>query len=112
MRMFEPPLVNRMRDMNAPFSQWLNPLLDLVDQASVAVMAVYNTDFEVHRKADASPVTAADLAAEAIITAGLRTLTPHIPVIGEEASGEAARAAASTCAMGHSALHAAMWSSL
>ena len=88
MRMFERPLVNRMRDMNAPFSQWLNPLLELVDQASVAVMAVYNTDFEVHRKADASPVTAADLAAEAIITAGLRTLTPHIPVIGEEASSD------------------------
>ncbi len=36
-------------------------------------------------KADGSPVTVADQAAEAIILAGLAALTPEIPVIAEEA---------------------------
>lgn len=37
-------------------------------------------------KGDASPVTAADLAAHRIITEGLRQLTPEIPVLSEEAA--------------------------
>ncbi len=49
-------------------------------------MTYYQGDFEVRSKADASPVTAADEAAEAIIIAGLNRLTPDIPVIAEEAS--------------------------
>ena len=41
-------------------------------------------------KADASPVTAADEAGEAIILAGLRELTPNLPIVAEEAvAGEA-----------------------
>ncbi|MGA0007888.1 MAG: inositol monophosphatase family protein, partial [Burkholderiaceae bacterium] len=72
--------------MNAPLQPWLTQLLPLVARASDAVMAVYNTDFKVTRKADTSPVTEADVMAEAIITEGLRSLTPDIPVIGEEAT--------------------------
>lgn len=37
-------------------------------------------------KGDASPVTEADIAAHRIITAGLRRLTPDVPVLSEEAS--------------------------
>ncbi len=36
------------------------------------------------RKSDASPVTAADRAAEALIVAGLREARPEIPVVAEE----------------------------
>ena len=36
-------------------------------------------------KADASPVTAADEAGEAVILAGLRELTPDLPIVAEEA---------------------------
>jgi 3'(2'), 5'-bisphosphate nucleotidase len=36
-------------------------------------------------KADASPVTAADEAGEAVILAGLRELTPGVPIVAEEA---------------------------
>ena len=57
-------------------------------------MAVYNTDFKVTQKADASPVTEADVMAEAIITDGLRSLTPDIPVIGEEATADGSQATA------------------
>src|SRR6185436_14209762 len=49
------------------------------------IMAVYATDFTVRDKADASPVTAADEAAEKIILADLAAIAPGIPVVAEEA---------------------------
>lgn len=54
-------------------------------QAGAAILEVYDSDFEVRGKADASPVTAADERAEAIITPALQALTPGIPVVAEEA---------------------------
>lgn len=51
--------------------------------AGEAILAVRARGFAVLRKEDASPVTAADHAAEAIIVAGLRAAT-EIPVIAEE----------------------------
>ena len=39
---------------------------------------------DVQRKADGSPVTSADLAAEAIVCEGLQRLAPDVPVISEE----------------------------
>ncbi len=56
----------------------------LVDEAARAVMGHYAGEVAVTEKADASPVTAADLAAEAILAEGLRALTPDIPVVAEE----------------------------
>ncbi|MBL6953453.1 MAG: 3'(2'),5'-bisphosphate nucleotidase CysQ [Alphaproteobacteria bacterium] len=53
-------------------------------QAGAAIMEIYSRDFAVETKADNSPVTEADQAAEAIIVAALRQLTPHIPVVAEE----------------------------
>jgi 3'(2'), 5'-bisphosphate nucleotidase len=53
-------------------------------RAGDAILAVYRTDFEVERKADASPVTQADLDAERIILDVLRRLTPDIPAVAEE----------------------------
>jgi 3'(2'), 5'-bisphosphate nucleotidase len=47
-------------------------------------MAIYASDFSVRGKADASPVTAADEQAEAVILAGLQRLAPGIPVVAEE----------------------------
>src|SRR5206468_2974315 len=54
-------------------------------QAAEAILAVYAQDFEVVRKDDDSPVTAADLAAQRVIAEGLHTLAPGVPVISEEA---------------------------
>ena len=52
--------------------------------AGEAILRIYNTAFEVRRKDDASPVTEADEAAEAVILAGLAKVSPDIPVIAEE----------------------------
>jgi 3'(2'), 5'-bisphosphate nucleotidase len=57
---------------------------ELATQAGVAILQVRRSGFDVLRKEDRSPVTAADHAAEAIIVAGLRAATPDIPVIAEE----------------------------
>jgi len=55
-------------------------------QAGALIMQVYATDFASRGKADASPVTEADVKAEALILAQLRSLTPQIPIVSEEAA--------------------------
>lgn len=64
----------------------LHAVAAIARAAGEVVMSIYATDFAVHGKADASPVTAADEQAEALILAGLRALTPHIPIVAEEAA--------------------------
>jgi 3'(2'), 5'-bisphosphate nucleotidase len=56
----------------------------LARKASDAVMRIYAGGHTVRRKADASPVTEADHASEAIILEGLRRLTPAVPAVSEE----------------------------
>ena len=54
-------------------------------QAGDAILAVYNSpEFEVKSKSDASPVTEADEAADALISAGLRAAFPDVTLITEE----------------------------
>jgi len=69
----------------AEVSPLLQPLIYTAQSAGGAIMAVYATDFAVLDKPDASPVTAADEAAEKIILAELARLAPEIPVVAEEA---------------------------
>lgn len=57
---------------------------DLAQRAGSIIMAIRARGFETLTKADASPVTEADHAAEALIVAGLRQAAPHIPVVAEE----------------------------
>jgi 3'(2'), 5'-bisphosphate nucleotidase len=57
---------------------------DLAREAAREIMRIYAGDHGVRDKADRSPVTDADHAAEAIIVAGLRGLTPDTPVVAEE----------------------------
>ncbi len=52
--------------------------------AGEKILQVYQRDFAVQVKEDASPLTEADLAAHQIIAAGLAQLTPEIPVLSEE----------------------------
>jgi 3'(2'), 5'-bisphosphate nucleotidase len=58
----------------------------LARQAGEAIMAVYREDFDVELKSDHSPLTAADLAAQKVIAAGLARIDPLLPVVSEEAS--------------------------
>ena len=54
-------------------------------EAGDKIMEVYEgPDFDVAAKSDNSPVTAADLAADAVISAGLRASFPEITLITEE----------------------------
>ncbi len=53
--------------------------------AAAAILEIYHSDFVVQTKADASPLTAADLAAQRVIMAGLSALDPVLPVLSEEA---------------------------
>ena len=64
----------------------LEQVLPVARAAGQAILDVYGTNFEVRDKSDASPVTAADERAEAIILAALAKLTPSIPVVSEEAA--------------------------
>lgn len=63
-------------------------LIDPVLRAGAIEMQHYEAGVEVERKADESPVTAADREAEAILLAALAEIAPDIPVIAEEAVSE------------------------
>jgi 3'(2'), 5'-bisphosphate nucleotidase len=54
-------------------------------EAGARIMEIYGApDFEVRAKSDQSPVTEADEAADALISAGLRAAFPAVPLITEE----------------------------
>ncbi|WP_374012131.1 3'(2'),5'-bisphosphate nucleotidase CysQ [Pseudoxanthomonas koreensis] len=61
-------------------------VIAIAAQAGAAIMDVYAAGFEVAHKEDASPLTAADLAAHRIIVDGLQRLTPDLPVLSEESA--------------------------
>ncbi len=70
--------------MNLPCS--IEQLAQLTRDAGTATLTYWQQNPTVQAKADASPVTAADLSAHDILLAGLQQLTPDIPVISEEAA--------------------------
>jgi 3'(2'), 5'-bisphosphate nucleotidase len=65
-------------------SDLLQSLIYTAQRAGGAIMAVYATEFSVQQKADASPVTLADEAAEKVILADLAKVAPSTPVVAEE----------------------------
>jgi 3'(2'), 5'-bisphosphate nucleotidase len=62
----------------------LGTLSEAAREAGEAILRIVRRGFEVETKADHSPVTEADRAAEAVILAALRTAAPGVPVIAEE----------------------------
>lgn len=68
----------------------LEAVIELAREAGREVAKIYADDSAwVETKTDGSPVTAADMAAEAIIAAGLERLTPGVAQLSEEASAPA-----------------------
>jgi len=59
-------------------------LRELALEAGAAIMAVYESDFDVETKDDHSPLTRADLAADKIIVDGLARAFPDIAIVTEE----------------------------
>ena len=69
-------------------SKLLDDVVAIAREAGECILEVYNRDdFDVEKKGDDSPLTAADLAAHRTIVAGLEKLTPDIPVHSEESQG-------------------------
>jgi len=64
----------------------LDRIAALAEQAGDVILRHYQGPITVTQKADASPVTAADRAAEALILKTLPSLLPGVPVVSEEAS--------------------------
>lgn len=64
----------------------LDQVIALAQTAGQKILEVYhqNEGFDVKHKSDDSPVTAADLAAHAILHPGLEQLLPNVPVLSEE----------------------------
>ena len=67
------------------FEPMIAEMRRLALQAGDEIMRIYGAeDFEVRAKSDASPVTEADEAADALISAGLRAAFPDIALVTEE----------------------------
>jgi 3'(2'), 5'-bisphosphate nucleotidase len=64
----------------------LSSIAELARRAGDKILEVYGQAVQVTHKADASPLTIADLRAHKVITDGLASLTPQLPVLSEEAS--------------------------
>ena len=59
---------------------------DITKRAGQEIMKIYETDFQVEEKADKSPVTEADKAAEELIIRSIRMgITDKYPIVSEEA---------------------------
>ncbi|HET7369814.1 MAG TPA: inositol monophosphatase family protein, partial [Gammaproteobacteria bacterium] len=67
-------------------NEFLEPLAQIAAEAGVAIMKIYETDFDVELKDDHSPLTAADKAAHRVICDALAELTPDMPVLSEESA--------------------------
>ncbi len=65
-------------------SRLLPEIVALAERAGALILEHYQRDLAVRAKADASPVTVADEAAEALIVEGLARLTPETLVVAEE----------------------------
>jgi 3'(2'), 5'-bisphosphate nucleotidase len=76
-------------DIIAVDGRLLDELTTIVSAAAAAILAARAGSLEVRTKADLSPVTAADHAAEAVILEGLARVLPGVCVVSEEAVGRA-----------------------
>ena len=77
------------------FSQLLPEIVRITQQVGELLTVFYNnhlqSSIDIETKHDASPVTAADIAAHDFIEKALQQLTPDIPVLSEESADVSAR---------------------
>jgi 3'(2'), 5'-bisphosphate nucleotidase len=78
-----------MMTENQP-SDLLTGLMQAAHAAGSTIMQIYDAGFDVSSKADSSPVTEADTAAEKIIISHLKALAPGSNIIAEEAVADGA----------------------
>jgi len=75
-----------MSDSALPLKNWLPQICEIAYNAGQLISEYYHqtAEVDVERKADGSPVTIADKAADKLICLALKQLTPDIPLITEE----------------------------
>ena len=71
--------------MTTPDDELLDAVADIAESAGAAILEVYETEFAVEAKADASPITEADRRAHDVIRCGLLALPGECPILSEEA---------------------------
>jgi 3'(2'), 5'-bisphosphate nucleotidase len=67
-------------------SELLESVADIARRAGHEILEVYGSQFDVDTKADASPLTQADLRAHQLIVRELSALQPRLPVLSEESA--------------------------
>lgn len=70
--------------MNVAATINIQQLLDLSKRAAEVILDIYEHGFDIEEKADESPVTTADLAANDVIMTALSALAPDVPIVSEE----------------------------
>ena len=65
-------------------------LVETAREAGQAILDVYDTDFDVQKKGDASPLTEADLRSHRVIARRLRARYADVPVLSEESTQQVA----------------------
>jgi 3'(2'), 5'-bisphosphate nucleotidase len=63
----------------------VDAVIQISQEAGDRILEVYNQDFEIYEKNDASPLTEADLAAHLYVVESLSTIT-NIPILSEESA--------------------------
>lgn len=66
------------------FDFQVSDVIHIAKDAGKEILKIYKTDFSVEFKGDHSPLTLADKASHQVIVAGLKKITPDIPVLSEE----------------------------
>lgn len=74
--------------MDVDFEKLLEGVQAAVSEAGDAILEIYAEPslFNTEQKADDSPLTAADLAANRVLVAALTQLTPNVPILSEESA--------------------------
>lgn len=75
-----------MQELLEITSDLLSKIESIAIKAGNEIMKIYESDFEITTKKDASPLTEADLASHNIIKAELTKLTPNTPQLSEESA--------------------------
>jgi 3'(2'), 5'-bisphosphate nucleotidase len=76
-------------DLTLADGRLLDELTTIVSAAAAAILAARSGSLDTRTKADLSPVTVCDEAAEAAILSGLARVLPGVTVVSEEAAGKA-----------------------
>ncbi len=76
---------------DAAVAKLLPTVRTIAHEAGQVILRFYNDGIDAATKVDGSPVTQADLAAEAVILPALHHLTPGLPVVSEEAASAGRR---------------------